>query len=234
MNRRALGFGLIEALLALALSLVLVLAVTQVFIAAKRTYLSQNAAANLQEDGRFILSKMLQEIRMVGLFGCLRSIIDASLDGTFSAQRAAPIRWDGANQRLSLISADIGSDGGTPTWTLITDCRSSAIAYSGAHSAPAGYQALALRRWSYRLRNQQLWMGTDSGQSVLADNVEAFDVSFGLAGSASDSAVSHYSSRPGDPARIRSVRLSLTLADPQQRVRSQTFSTVAALRNRLP
>ena len=38
----------------------------------------------------------------------------------------------------------------------------------------------------------------------------------------------------GDPARIRSVRLSLTLADPQQRVRSQTFSTVAALRNRLP
>ncbi|PTU00307.1 pilus assembly protein PilW, partial [Pseudomonas sp. HMWF031] len=39
------GFGLIELLIALALSLVVVLGVVQVFIAAKNTYVSQDAAA---------------------------------------------------------------------------------------------------------------------------------------------------------------------------------------------
>ncbi|RBL66546.1 pilus assembly protein PilW, partial [Pseudomonas sp. MWU13-2625] len=66
MNRADSGFGLVEMMLALALSLVLVLGVAQVFIAAKNTYQSQSAAAYLQEDARFVLSKMLQEIRMVG------------------------------------------------------------------------------------------------------------------------------------------------------------------------
>ncbi len=68
------GFTLVEMMLALLWGLVLVLGAAQVFIAAKHTYLSQNASAYLQEDGRFVLSKMLQEIRMAGLAGCLREV----------------------------------------------------------------------------------------------------------------------------------------------------------------
>ena len=45
MKRLNKGFGLIEMLIALALSLVVVLGVAQIFIAAKNTYVSQNAAA---------------------------------------------------------------------------------------------------------------------------------------------------------------------------------------------
>jgi len=47
-------------------------------------------------------------------------------------------------------------------------------------------------------------------------------------------AAASYSSNPSEPARIRSVRLSLTLFDPSGRVSDQTFNVVAALRNRLP
>ncbi|TFW32272.1 PilW family protein, partial [Pseudomonas fluorescens] len=94
MKESSRGFGLIELLIARALSLVVVLGVVQVFIAAKNTYVSQNAAAAMQEDARFVLSKMIQEIRMVGMFGCLESITAESSAGDFNASRITPISWD--------------------------------------------------------------------------------------------------------------------------------------------
>lgn len=41
MNRHCRGFGLIEVMIALVLSLIVVLGVVQIFIAAKNTYVSQ-------------------------------------------------------------------------------------------------------------------------------------------------------------------------------------------------
>lgn len=237
MNRSSRGFGLIELLIALALSLVVVLGVAQIFIAAKNTFVSQNAASNLQEDARFVLSKMIQEIRMVGMFGCLATIADASDGESFKASQVTPISWDNANLKLTLVTADVGTGGGTPTWTVVSDCRNIATAHSDLKAPAAGQLAFPIRRVIYSLKNNQLTMGVGTGvpaQSVLIDNVSAFDVSFGLAGSATDTSVSSYSTNPTDPARIRSVRLTLTLRDPNARVREQTFNVVAALRNRLP
>ena len=236
MNRSSRGFGLIELLIALALSLIVVLGVAQVFIAAKNTYLSQNTAAEMQEDARFVLSKMIQELRMVGMFGCLGTITDSSSTGDFTAAQITPISWDNANLKLTLVTADVGSAGGTPTWTVVSDCRNSATAYTGARAAATGQIAFPIRRLVYSFSNNQILMGTGSGnpaQQVLVNNVSAFTVMFGLASSATDVAASTYSANPGDPARIRSVRLSLTLTDPNNRVRNQTFNVVAALRNRL-
>ena len=234
--RSARGFGLIELMVALALGLIVVLGVAQIFISAKNTYVSQNASASMQEDARFVLSKMLQEIRMVGMIGCLESITDSSLASDFAANSATPIRWDNANLKLTLVTADVGNNGGSPTWTVISDCRSDATAYSGLRVAPAGQLAFPVRRLSYTFRNNQLWMntgtGNDAGQ-VLVNNVSAFGVTFGVANSDSGIAASSYTSNPSNPARIRSVRLTLTLTDPNNRVRNQTYNLVAALRNRL-
>jgi type IV pilus assembly protein PilW len=237
MNRSSRGFGLIELLIALALSLIVVLGVAQIFIAAKNTYVSQNVSAAMQEDARFVLSKMIQEIRMVGMFGCLGTITDSSSSGDFNASQITPINWDNANLKLTLVTADVGSNGGAPTWTVVSDCRNSATAYTGARTPATGFLAFPIRRLIYSFSNNQILMGAGAGtptQYVLVNNVSAFNVSFGLASSATDVAASSYSSNPSDPARIRSVRLSLTLIDPNNRVRNQTFSVVAALRNRLP
>ncbi|MFJ2328624.1 PilW family protein [Pseudomonas sp. NPDC087690] len=236
MKRRNRGFGLIELLIVLALGLIVVLGVVQIFIAAKNTYVSQNTAAAMQEDARFVLSKMIQEIRMVGMFGCLGTITDSSSAGDFNASQVTPISWDNANLKLTLVTADIGSGGGTPTWTVVSDCRNSATAYTGLRAAASGQIAFPIRRLIYSFSNNQILMGTGSGtptQQVLVNNVSAFNVTFGLASSATDVAASTYSANPADPARIRSVRLSLTLNDPSNRVRNQTFNVVAALRNRL-
>ena len=237
MKRLNKGFGLIEMLIALALSLVVVLGVAQIFIAAKNTYVSQNAAANMQEDARFVLSKLIQEIRMVGMFGCLGTITDASAGASFTASQVTPISWDNPTLKLTLVTADVGAGGGTPTWTVVSDCRNTATAYSNKQDPATGQVAFPIRRLIYSLKNGQLTMGTGIGtpaQAVLIDNVSKFDVSFGLAASATDTAASSYSPNPSDPARIRSVRLTLTLRDPDSRVREQTFNAVAALRNRLP
>lgn len=236
MKRQNLGFGLIELLVALALGLIVVLGVVQIFLAAKNTYVSQNSSAAMQEDARFVLSKMIQELRMVGMFGCLGTITDSSSGGDFNTAQITPISWDNANLKLTLVTADVGSAGGTPTWTVVSDCRNSATAYTGARAAATGQIAFPIRRLIYSFSNNQILMGTGSGnpaQQVLVNNVSAFTVMFGLASSATDVAASTYSANPGDPARIRSVRLSLTLTDPNNRVRNQTFNVVAALRNRL-
>ena len=230
------GVGLIEMLIALALGLIVVLGVVQTFLAAKNTYVSQNTGAAMQEDARFVLSKMIQELRMVGMFGCLGSITDASSAGDFNAAQLTPISWDNSNLKLTLVTADVGGNGGTPTWTVVSDCRNSATAYTGLRAAASGQIAFPIRRLIYSFSNNQILMGTGSGtptQQVLVNNVSAFNVTFGLASSATDVAASSYSSNPGDPARIRSVRLSLTLTDPNNRVANQTFNVVAALRNRL-
>jgi type IV pilus assembly protein PilW len=236
MNRSSRGFGLIELLIALALSLIVVLGVVQIFIAAKNTYVSQNVSAEMQEDARFVLSKMIQEIRMVGMFGCLGTITDSSDAGDFSASQITPISWDNASHKLTLVTADVGGAGGRPAWSILTDCRKSATAYTGERKSTTAVLAFPIRRLIYSFSNNQILMGAGAGkptQYVLVNNVEAFDVSFGLASSATDVAASSYSDNPSDPSRIRSVRLSLTLNDPHKRVHNQTFSVVAALRNRL-
>ncbi|MCW1245911.1 prepilin-type N-terminal cleavage/methylation domain-containing protein [Pseudomonas sp. SAICEU22] len=236
MNGRSRGFGLIELMIALVISLIVVLGVVQIFIAAKNTYVSQNAAAVMQEDARFALSKMVQEIRMVGMFGCLATVIDASTDNSFAASQITPIRWDNANRRLTLVTADIGNGGNAPTWTVVSDCRTSATAYSNARAPATGQLAFPIRRLVYGFNNNQLLLGSGVGtptMAVLVDNVRAFNVTFGMAGSATDIAATSYSANPSDPALIRSVRLTLTLFDPRNTVRDQTFNVVAALRNRL-
>jgi type IV pilus assembly protein PilW len=237
MNRTSRGFGLIELLIALALSLIVVLGVAQIFIAAKNTYVSQNISAGMQEDARFVLSKMIQEIRMVGMFGCLGSITDSSTGGSFAVSQTTPISWDNANLKLTLVTADVGAGGGAPVWTVVSDCRNTATAYTNPPALTSGQLAFPIRRLIYSFSNNQIMMGAGAGTPtpyVLANNVRAFNVSFGLASSATDLAASSYSSNPSDPARIRSVRLSLILFDPNNRVHDQTFSVVAALRNRLP
>ena len=72
MSRTQGGFGLIEGVLALAIGLPLLAAASQLFVSAHDTWRLQGAAARLQADARLALQRMAQDIRMAGMFGCLR------------------------------------------------------------------------------------------------------------------------------------------------------------------
>ncbi|MEB0076774.1 pilus assembly protein PilW [Pseudomonas sp. CCI3.2] len=225
MKQASEGFGLIEIMLAMTLGLVITLGLTQLFIGAKNTYISQNASAFMQEDARFLLSKMLQEIRMVGMFGCLQTIDDSGRG--FSAARQTPIRWNNAKHTLTLVTADVGTTGGKADWVVLSDCESSATAYAGDREPGPGQLKFPIRQITYAYDRRG---GEISG---LIKNVSAFSVLFGVANTVEDTPVSRYAANPADPRLIRSVRLSLTLSDPAKRVEDQTFTVVAALRNRL-
>lgn len=244
MKRRSGGFGLIELMVSLVIGLIIVVGVTQIFLSARYTFMSQNASAAMQEDARYALSKMIQEIRMVGMFGCINpsssSFVDSSVSPTFTTASANPIAYTSTTSSgvttnvLTLLAGDVGTSGGTPTYTILSDCLTTATAYSGAATL-AGMQAFPIRKVVYTFVNNQISTTVGTTTSVLISNVTSFNVSFGMATAASPYTVSSYNAAPAtaDLGYIRSVRISLVLSDPNAKVAPQTFSVVAALRNKL-
>ncbi|MFL1391369.1 PilW family protein [Pseudomonas tritici] len=234
MRRRTRGFSLVELLLALAMGLVLVLGVSQVAINSRTTHDSQQAAMMLQDDARFVLGKMTQDIRQAGMFGCLATEFIDNAPPAFDR----PVSWsaEAGAKSLTLVTADVGNESGKPDWTVLSDCTGSAQAYAGNSPVPApGQIRFALRQLTYIFEAGQLKVSTPAApaKAVLVDNVQAFDISFGVAAKAASTEVVRYDSSPADLSLIRSVRILMTLRDPTERVKDQTYSVVAALRNRL-
>ena len=232
MRGQVRGFSLIELLLAMAVGLILVLGVSQVAISARATHASQQAAMLLQDDARFVLGKLIQDIRQVGMFGCQAT---ASIDNAPPAFDR-PVVWNtgSASTSLTLVTADSG--GGKPDWTVVSDCTGTAQAYAGSAPAPApGQIRFAARQLTYTFEAGQLKISTPAApaKAVLTDNVQRFDISFGVADKPSSLTVARYDPSPADASLIRSVRIQMTLQDPTGRVKDQTYSVVAALRNRL-
>lgn len=64
------GLSLIELMIAMLVGLLLTGAVMQIFISSKNTYRMQDSMARLQENGRFAVSYMANDIRMAGYMGC--------------------------------------------------------------------------------------------------------------------------------------------------------------------
>ncbi|WLH69258.1 prepilin-type N-terminal cleavage/methylation domain-containing protein [Pseudomonas sp. FP2309] len=234
MTYRVRGFSLLEVLLALALGLVLLLGASQVLISSRATHASQQAAMLLQDDARFVLSKMIQDIRQVGMLGCLAPTFIENAPPAFYR----PVTWSAGagSTSLTLVTADIGGQGGKPDWTVLSDCVRSAHAYAGSSPTPMpGQIRFAIRQLTYIFETGQLKVSTPAApaKSVLVDNVLAFDISFGVAAKSDSAEVVRYDASPADEGLIRSVRIRMTLQDPARRVKDQTYSVVAALRNRL-
>ena len=228
------GFGLVEIMVALVLGLVVTLGITQIFVSSRTTFMSQNSSARMQEDARFVLSKLMQEIRMTGMFGCMSLDSATLVTGSIAKPTAfnTPILWDNTTKALTLISADVGTSGSTSTWTVASDCQTTNQIYLGKVT-PTGLTAFPLRQLAYTLSGTDLkfkaGIGTDAPQTILS-NVASLEVSFGMGAGYPMSYTSVVTT--GTSGNIRSVRIKLTLQDPDNRVRTQTYSVVAALRNR--
>lgn len=65
------GLSLIELMVALAVSAIMLLGVTTVYTASKRSYQINNDMAAIQENARFALHNLTNEIRMAGYTGCM-------------------------------------------------------------------------------------------------------------------------------------------------------------------
>lgn len=94
-KNRQRGLSLIELMVAITLGLILTAAVIQVFVSSRGVFRTQDAMARLQENGRFAMSYLTQEVRMAGFMGCARlddipvnNIATANAAFTFDATTA--------------------------------------------------------------------------------------------------------------------------------------------------
>lgn len=254
------GFGLVELLIALALGLVLVLGVVQVFLASKQTLMVQRSAAILQEDARYLLGRLGQELRMLNMYGCLDlTRLPAPIRAKVPSAWDAPLMYSTAagSASLRLITAVPNSESFTVAttrrpgdygarWLIVTNCRDTAdlrISDSDDVVVRPGDLVIPLRQVEYRVRSHALQIrnnGVGNYQTLL-EGVAELSISFGLAATATQRHVSGtyvQEVAAGQGGRIRSVRLELQLSDtpanPQQgRVLAQNFKQVIALRNRI-
>lgn len=60
------GFSLIELMIAMALSLIILLAVVQVFLSSRQTYVLSDDLSRIQENGRFSLEFLAKNVRVAG------------------------------------------------------------------------------------------------------------------------------------------------------------------------
>lgn len=68
--RAAAGFTLIELMVAMVLGLIVIAGATSVFLASQRTYRTNQALSDVQENARIAFELMARDIRDAGLTGC--------------------------------------------------------------------------------------------------------------------------------------------------------------------
>lgn len=91
------GLSLVELLIAMALGLALLAGVLQVVLGSKRSYQHGVALAELQENGRFALEAMAQDLRNAGFRGaCPGGLVNAAGEGAHYALEKSALEGYGA------------------------------------------------------------------------------------------------------------------------------------------
>lgn len=91
------GLSLVELLIAMALGLALLAGVLQVVLGSKRSYQHGVALAELQENGRFALEAMAQDLRNAGFSGaCPGGLVNAAGEGAHYALEKSALEGYGA------------------------------------------------------------------------------------------------------------------------------------------
>ncbi|QHG67133.1 PilW family protein [Pseudomonas putida] len=176
MKRMQVGFGLLEVMLALAIGLVVLVAASQLFVSAHQTWRLQGAALRLQDDARLALLRMAQDIRMAGMFGCLRLKPGDFIDPLARQAFSQPLVIGASS--LELVVAESSGYTGKPDWTLLTDCREEAVVFQGPPSQTGTVMTVRITRHRYELRGSILYFtrGKNSQAQPLASHVSEMQV----------------------------------------------------------
>ncbi len=147
MHSKFKGFSLVEILIALALSSIVLVGITQIFLSTKKTFYAHEDLARLQENGRFASYILTRNIHMAGYGGCVKSNLPNGLKGYNSGNlpdylhgKVTPgtdiIVIDKADSGITSLTEDINDSTniikvqdnpatkGNP-WLFISDCKHS-------------------------------------------------------------------------------------------------------------
>jgi type IV pilus assembly protein PilW len=84
------GFGLIELMVAMAISLLLLSGVVAIFMSSRTSYETTDRLSRIQENGRFALDQLVEDVRAAGFVGCAR--VPTYVSTTLS--NATDVKWN--------------------------------------------------------------------------------------------------------------------------------------------
>lgn len=76
--RHSSGFSLVELMVSITIGLIILAAVSTLFVSSKKTYSTQDRLSRLQENARFAMHYLARDARMAGYFGCLDESTDVN------------------------------------------------------------------------------------------------------------------------------------------------------------
>jgi len=125
-RRRLRGFSLVELMVALTIGLIILAAVSTLFVNSKQTYTTQDSLARLQENARFAMHFLIKDLRLAGYYGCMSDITPDSVSSTLNGSDFVynlQIPLEGVNN----ISGTVASPTGTWYPSANTTMPSNAI-----------------------------------------------------------------------------------------------------------
>lgn len=151
----ARGFSLVELMIALLIGLMISIGVVQIFSGTRNTYQLDESLARAQENGRFALEFLTQDIRHAGYAGCKRDTTVAIFNNLAYTTNAglfltgiagAEFVGTAVNDPYTLAAAPTNTTTGwAPALTAITGIPATALAVPATGALP-GSDVLALQR----------------------------------------------------------------------------------------
>ncbi|MEI6069003.1 MAG: PilW family protein [Methylococcaceae bacterium] len=246
------GLSLIEIMIALLIGAFLLGGVLQIFIGSKQTYRMQENLSRLQENGRFALDFLANDIRMAGYWGCLST---SSTNTDISGTNDNSDHGDTIDDGTDTITVK-GAFALTPTGTCGTAVDTADSCGTGVNCYTDTSSTIY-----YKINNGVLQQDTHGLHNGLVEGIENMQILYGV-DTDSDKTANYYA--PADPAlnwpNVVSIRISLlavtlddnlttqpipytfngitttttsTPAVTDRKIR-RVFTTTIALRNRLP
>ena len=116
--QKTAGFSLVELMVAMALGLVLISGVIQVFLSNKQMFDTNVGVARMQENARFVLAEVAKDLRMAGYRGCnsediaLTNLVkDGSVEQPFLGFERSLAGYDAETDKWSWASASTFAHG---------------------------------------------------------------------------------------------------------------------------
>lgn len=86
------GFSLVELMVAITIGLIILVAVSGIFITSKKSYNVQDRLARLQENARFAMQFLMKDLRMAGYYGCVSDFDSSTLSNSLNSTASLPIQ----------------------------------------------------------------------------------------------------------------------------------------------
>jgi type IV pilus assembly protein PilW len=185
------GFSLIELMISLTLGLILSSAVVQVMISNNSTERLNRSIASAQENGRFIIARLRNDLVMTGRYDLLRpelnKDVDIVVEGAFVHNNPIPVVGDFSNG----LTKGVIEGAGTASDTLMValqapqDCRGATHGYVDEEFMVVNEYflegtSLKCRGFDGRvLRGLKVAVDDDKAYTLL-DDVVSFQVQYGV------------------------------------------------------